>query len=80
MFRFSGKKWDQNVDAENGNYDYLMGADIDYNNPEVVEEIKKWGKWYVETTNIDGLRLDAVKHIKSGFMAEFIHEMRKIKT
>ena len=79
MFRFSGKKWDQNVDAENGNYDYLMGADIDYNNPEVVEEIKKWGKWYVETTNIDGLRLDAVKHIKSGFMAEFIHEMRKIK-
>ena len=56
-----------------------MGADIDYNNPEVVEEIKKWGKWYVETTNIDGLRLDAVKHIKSGFMAEFIHEMRKIK-
>lgn len=37
------------------------------------------GKWYVETTNIDGLRLDAVKHIKSGFMAEFIHEMRKIK-
>lgn len=79
VFRFSGKKWDQNVDAENGNYDYLMGADIDYNNPEVVEEIKKWGKWYVETTNIDGLRLDAVKHIKSGFMAEFIHEMRKIK-
>lgn len=40
MFRFSGKKWDKNVDAENGNYDYLMGADIDYNNPEVVEEIK----------------------------------------
>ena len=79
VFRFSGKKWDKNVDAENGNYDYLMGADIDYNNPEVVEEIKKWGKWYVETTNIDGLRLDAVKHIKSGFMAEFIHEMRKIK-
>ena len=22
VFRFSGKKWDQNVDAENGNYDY----------------------------------------------------------
>ena len=79
IFRFSGKHWDQNVDKENGNFDYLMGADIDFNNPEVVEEINKWGKWYLETTNVDAFRLDAVKHIKSGFMADFIHNMRKIK-
>ena len=64
IFRFSGKHWDQNVDKENGNYDYLMGADIDFNNPEVVEELKRWGKWYLETTNVDAFRLDAVKHIK----------------
>ena len=42
IFRFSGKHWDQNVDQENGNYDYLMGADIDFNNPIVVEELEKW--------------------------------------
>ena len=79
IFKFQNKEWNAAVDEEYGNYDYLMGADIDFSNPEVVEECNKWGKWYVETTNIDGLRLDAVKHIKSGFMAEFIHEMRKIK-
>ncbi len=79
IFRFSGKHWDKNVDNENGNYDYLMGADIDFNNSEVVEELKTWGKWYLETTNVDGFRLDAVKHIKSDFMADWIKTMREIK-
>lgn len=79
IFRFSGKHWDQNVDQENGNYDYLMGADIDFNNPVVVEELKKWGKWYLEFTGVDAFRLDAVKHIKSLFMADWIKCMREIK-
>ncbi len=76
IFRFSGKHWDQNVDQENGNYDYLMGADIDFNNPEVVEELNKWGKWYLDNTGVDAFRLDAVKHIKSEFMADWIRTMK----
>ena len=79
IFRFSGKHWDENVDKENGNYDYLMGADIDFNNSEVVEELKKWGQWYLEFTGVDNFRLDAVKHIKSDFMADWIKCMRTNK-
>ncbi len=79
IFRFSGKHWDQNVDKENGNYDYLMGADVDFNNPEVVEELKNWGKWYLEFTGVDNFRLDAVKHIKSDFMADWIRSMKEVK-
>ena len=79
IFRFCGKHWDQNVDTENGNYDYLMGADIDFNNPEVVKELIKWGKWYLEVTEVDAFRLDAVKHIKSTFMAEWVRAMREEK-
>lgn len=79
IFRFSGKHWDQNVDQENGNYDYLMGADVDFNNPEVVNELNKWGKWYLDTTEVDAFRLDAVKHIKSGFMADWIKSMKDKK-
>ena len=26
VFQFEGKNWDGEVDGENGNYDYLMGA------------------------------------------------------
>lgn len=79
IFRFSGKHWDENVDQENGNYDYLMGADIDFNNAEVITELNKWGKWYLEFTGVDSFRLDAIKHIKSDFMAEWITNMKQIK-
>ena len=47
IFRFYGKHWDYDVDKENGNFDYLMGADVDLNNNEVVGELTKWGKWYL---------------------------------
>ena len=65
IFKFKDKQWQNEVDDENGNYDYLMGADLDFYNPEVVEECKNWGKWYMDFTDVDGFRLDAVKHIPS---------------
>ena len=32
VYLFEGKSWDDDVDGENGNFDYLMGADIDLSN------------------------------------------------
>ena len=78
IYKFYGKHWDEDVDKENGNYDYLMGADIDLNNFDVVKELKKWGKWYLETTGVSGFRLDAVKHIRSEFFPEWLGELREI--
>lgn len=54
-----------------------MGADIDFTNSEVVEECTKWGKWYLETTKVDGFRLDAVKHINSEFYKNWIRTLRE---
>lgn len=68
--------WDQMLDDEMGNFDYLMGADIDYRNPFVREEVKKWGAWYIETTHIDGFRLDAVKHINYRFFQEWLYFLK----
>ena len=79
VYRFGGKHWDENVDKENGNYDYLMGTDIDFNNEEVKEELEKWGKWYLNFTKVDAFRLDAVKHISTNFMANWIECIRKEK-
>lgn len=76
IYKFYGKHWDEDVDKENGNYDYLMGADIDLNNYDVIRELKKWGKWYLDTTNVDGFRLDAVKHIRAEFFPEWLGELR----
>lgn len=75
-FLFKGKNWDNDVDDENGNFDYLMGADIDLNNEEVIEELNKWGKWYFDFTHIDGVRLDAIKHMSSHFYKNWLSDLR----
>ncbi len=75
LFKFKDKEWNVGVDEEFGNYDYLMGADLDFDNPEVIEECKNWGKWYLETTKVDGFRLDAVKHIKAEFYKDWVQYM-----
>ena len=74
-----GKSWDENVDDENGNYDYLMFANIDYDHPEVVDEMNKWGIWVADELDLDGFRLDAIKHINSNFIEGFLKEVRKVK-
>ena len=76
IYLLDGKSWDSKVDNENGNYDYLMYADLDFDNAEVVNEVKSWGKWYVDTANLDGFRLDAVKHIKYSFYKDWLTYLR----
>lgn len=77
IYKFYGKHWDEQVDKENGNFDYLMGADVDLNNVDVVEELTNWGKWYIDFTNLDGFRLDAVKHIRSSFYKNWVQDMNE---
>ena len=71
-----GKAWSEGVDNENGNYDFLMFADIDFDHPEVVEEMKKWGIWVSNELNLDGMRLDAIKHINDQFIKHFLEAVR----
>lgn len=78
LFKFVGKEWEEDVDKEKGNYDYLMGADVDMNHPEVIKELTDWGKWYLEETKVDGFRIDAVKHIKFSFFVPWMKEMQKM--
>lgn len=76
VYLFKNKTWDSNVSDENGNYDYLMYADIDFNNTSVVNELKNWGVWYTNKCNLDGFRLDALKHIDSSFFKNWLSYVR----
>lgn len=75
---YTGDGWNDQVDDEMGNFDYLMGANIDFRNHAVTEEIKYWARWMMEQTQCDGFRLDAVKHIPAWFYKEWINHVQEV--
>jgi alpha-amylase len=77
VYLFDGKSFDNSVDLEMGNFDYLLGCNLDIINPDVQQEMMKWGEWYFKTTDVHGFRFDAVKHVKSGFFLDWLDHIRK---
>jgi alpha-amylase len=75
IWRVREKEFDGNVDLESGNYDYLMGCDLDINHPQVRGELNYWGEWMLDTVGLDGFRLDAIKHISSDFFSEWVQHL-----
>ncbi|HUB60955.1 MAG TPA: alpha-amylase [Puia sp.] len=73
-----GDSWEEVIDDEKGNYDYLMYDDIEFRNQAVREELKRWGQWYYKLTGFDGVRLDAVKHMSPRFVNEWVDHMRRV--
>lgn len=64
------------MDGENGNYDYLLGNDLDLDHPEVIQDLLHWGMWVTKELDLDGFRLDAIKHMKDVFVKEFLEAVR----
>ncbi len=73
IYLFKGKSFDENVDQEKGNFDFLMGCDVDVKHPEVFGELQFWGEWFVGLTGVDGFRFDAVKHVEHGFFRDWLN-------
>ena len=67
------EKW---VSLEKGNFDYLQDSDFDYGRFDVREEMKYWGEWFTQEFGLDGLRLDAIKHITAGYIREWLGHIR----
>jgi alpha-amylase len=65
------------VDNEKGNFDFLILNDIETRNPAVRAELKKWIRWYYDTVQFDGIRLDAVKHMNPAFFIEWLDYIKK---
>ncbi|MBD2566635.1 alpha-amylase [Anabaena lutea] len=77
IYLFDGKKFDDYVALEKGNFAYLMGCDVDFQSQEVREEITRWGEWYLDTTGVDGFRIDAVKHISAWFFPQWLDQLKQ---
>lgn len=80
IYRITGKGhkgWSSFVDKELGNYDFLLGIDIDHRHPDVQQDQMDWGQWILETTGAVGFRLDAIKHMDRSFLLKFLETTRK---
>lgn len=75
VYLLEGKQFDDYVSMEKGNFAYLMGCDLDFQSAEVRAELTAWAKWYLDTTGVDGFRLDAIKHISSWFFSPWLDEL-----
>ncbi|KAL1302682.1 hypothetical protein AAFC00_003045 [Neodothiora populina] len=71
------KGWAPDVDDLHGNADYLMFSNIDHANPEVREDLMKWGQWMVRDVGVDGFRLDAVPHYSWNFARDWVCQVIK---
>jgi alpha-amylase len=68
-------KWKQwhAWDFESG--DNLLGCEIRYADEATRDETIAWGKWLTDELDLDGYRLDAVKHILLSFVNEWLDEV-----
>ncbi|GGM38667.1 alpha-amylase [Paraliobacillus quinghaiensis] len=73
-------EWNQSVwhRARNGNYYEAVFwdgmPDLNFENPEVRNEIHDIGRFWLEEVGVDGFRLDAAKHIYSSTSSEIDEE------
>jgi alpha-amylase len=77
VYLLEGKQFDDYVALENGNFSYLMGCDLDFQDEYVRNEMLNWGKWYLDTTGVHGFRLDAIKHISAWFFPIWLDELER---
>jgi glycosidase len=69
--------WDDQEQLENG---WIYGLpDLAQENPDVRKYLLDVAKWWIKETDIDGYRLDTVKHVPVDFWAEFAEEVKKVK-
>ena len=76
IYRLKDKQFETPVSLEYGNYDYLLGVDLDTSHPEVDGELRYWGRWIVDNLKVDGFRIDAIKHIRSEYFKDWLNHIR----
>jgi alpha-amylase len=77
LYRLKERGFETEVSHEHGNYDYLLANDLDMGVERVRDELLYWGRWFIETTGVDGFRCDAVKHIRSTWFPVWLAHVRE---
>lgn len=69
--------WDNQQEVEN-NWLYDL-PDFNQENPETRKYLLDTAKWWIKETDVDGYRLDTVKHVPKDFWTDFSKEVKSVK-
>jgi len=61
--------WDDKNEAQNG--DFFAFKELNIENPEVIEALVKVYSYWIAETDLDGFRIDTIKHVSSDSTAIF---------
>jgi alpha-amylase len=75
IWRSHGSDFDGHVALDQGNTNFTEGANPNLSHPEVRDELKHWGRWTLDQVGVDGFCLDAINHINSDFLIDWISEI-----
>lgn len=69
------QNWSDEQEAING--DFLSLKELEVNRPEVLDTLIRVYKYWIGTADIDGFRIDTVKHMESSATALFCNAIRE---
>lgn len=55
-----------------------MFTNVDLSHPEVRRELFRWAEWLADQLPLGGLRLDAIKHMSTAFVRDFVKHAKKV--
>lgn len=55
-----------------------MFTNVDLSHPEVRKELFRWAEWLAAQLPLGGLRLDAIKHMSTVFVRDFVKHAKKV--
>lgn len=67
--------WNDPRQVEQGDLGGL--PDLNQENPETYKYLVDNTLWWIEQTGVDGIRLDAIKHVSKDFWAKFVPEVKE---
>lgn len=67
--------WNDLTESQNG--DFLNLKELDFGNPVVLETMQAVYKYWVKLADIDGYRIDTVKHVEDRYTAAFCNALKE---
>jgi len=73
--RFKARNWNDAIEARDG--DFFSLKELDIANPRVLDTLIKIYKYWIVNADVDGFRVDTVKHMESSATAIFCNAIRE---